>query len=129
VTLLAWIALGGAIGALARYGMTGIFQGPAGAVFPWGTFAVNASGSFLIGFTLRWVEATTASPNVRAFLSVGLLGAFTTFSTFSWEAVKLIQDGAWLRATGYVAGSVATGLVAVVAGIALAAAIRHGAEP
>ena len=124
--ILAWIALGGAIGALARYGVTGMLQGPTGTAFPWGTFVVNASGSFLIGFTLRWLEATTASPNARAFLSVGLLGAFTTFSTFSWDAIKLIEEREWLRATGYLAGSVATGLVAVVAGIALATLIRQG---
>ena len=126
MTLLAWIAVGGALGALARYGVSGLFQGPAGAAFPWGTFVVNASGSFLIGFTLRWLETTTASPDVRAFLTVGLLGAFTTFSTFSWEAVKLLQDGEWLRASGYVAGSVAFGLAGVVAGIALAGALRAG---
>jgi CrcB protein len=83
---------------------------------------VNVAGAFALGLTLRLLQASVAGPETRAFLAVGFLGAFTTFSTFSWEAIALIQDGEWARASLYLGGSVVAGLAAVLAGIWLAGA-------
>jgi CrcB protein len=97
----------------------------AGSSFPWGTFTVNVVGSFCLGFAIRALHASTVTPELRGFLTVGLLGAFTTFSTFSYEAVMLVQDGEWARASGYLAGSVVAGLAAVLAGLWLATLTLH----
>lgn len=120
MTLL-YIGLGGALGALARYGMAGWVQAQSGGAFPWGTLWVNVSGCFLLGLALGLLEATAAPPRVREFVAIGILGAFTTFSTFSWEAVALLRAGEWVRGGGYVGGSVLLGLVGVLGGLALAA--------
>lgn len=93
-----YVAIGGALGAAARYALGGWIHSWAGTGFPWGTFAVNAIGSFLIGLSLRYLEATAAPPELRALVTAGVLGAFTTFSTFTYEAITLLQEGAWLRA-------------------------------
>jgi CrcB protein len=113
------IAAGGALGALARYGLAGWVQNRAG-FFPWGTLVVNVLGSFLLGFLFRYLEAFAVPPEWRQAMTIGFLGAFTTFSTFSYEAVALVQDGDLGRATGYVAASVILALVAVLAGLGLA---------
>ncbi len=118
-----WIAVGGGVGAVARYGLSGWVQDRAGFGFPWGTFVVNVAGSLLIGFALHYMEAVRLAPEVRAFVAVGLLGAFTTFSTFSYETVTLLEDGAVSRAALYAAGSVAIGLLAVYAGMAAAGVV------
>ncbi len=120
MTLL-FIALGGAAGALARYGLAGWVQDRAGFGFPAGTMVVNVLGCLLIGFAMRYLEAVRLAPDVRALVTVGMLGAFTTFSTFSYETVALLEDGAWTRAAGYAAGSVVLGLAAVYAGVFLSA--------
>jgi CrcB protein len=112
-----YIALGGAVGALARYGLGGLIQTRTGSTFPWGTFVVNAVGSLLIGFLLRVLESVAATAETRALLTVGFLGAFTTFSTFSYEAAMLLQSRAWASAAVYTAGSVVLGLTAVVVGL------------
>jgi CrcB protein len=121
--MLLSIAAGGAAGALARYGLGGWLQGWAGAWLPWGTFGVNALGSLLIGFALRYLEGVPASPEVRALVAIGLLGAFTTFSTYAYETVALLREGAWLRAGLYSLGSLAFGLVAVALGLGVAEAV------
>jgi len=121
--MLLWIALGGALGAVARYLVTGWTMSVFDTTLPWGTFVVNVSGSFLLGFLFRTLQVSTVSPEMRAMLAIGLLGAFTTFSTFSLEAVALLQEGAWLRASTYVLGSVCLGIAAVLAGISLASTI------
>lgn len=113
------IAAGGALGAVARYGLSGWVQERAG-FFPWGTLVVNVVGAFLLGFGFRYMEATAIPAAWRQAATIGFLGAFTTFSTFSYEAVALVQDGDWSRAGAYVAGSVVLGLGAVVAGLGLA---------
>jgi CrcB protein len=104
--LLFAVAVGGALGALARFGASNWVHGVAGTAFPWGTMVVNVSGSFLFGLLYRWLESTTATPALRAGVLIGLLGAFTTFSTFSYEAVVLVRDGQYGRALVYVVGSV-----------------------
>lgn len=118
---LAFIAAGGALGALARYGLTGWIQSVTGGAFPWGTMVVNVLGSLLIGFAVAWLESAAVTAEAREFVAIGLLGAFTTFSTFTYEAVALLRDGDWIGAGGYVAGSLALGLVGVLLGLAAAA--------
>jgi len=109
VTPILVVASGGALGAVARYLATGWVQDLTGGFFPWGTFAVNAMGSFLLGFTLVWLQGTVNSAELRQLITIGFLGSFTTFSTFSYEATALIRDGEWWRAGGYTLGSVALG--------------------
>jgi len=117
---LACIALGGAAGALLRYGMGGAVQRFSGGVFPWGTMFVNLAGSFLIGLLAAMLAGSTVSDNVRAMVLIGLLGAFTTFSTFSYESVKLLQDRQHVLALVNVLASCAAGLAMVLAGFATA---------
>jgi CrcB protein len=112
------IAIGGALGSMARYA-TGIYVGRwLGAAFPWGTLLINIIGSFLIGvlaesFALRW----DASPSTRVFLVVGICGGYTTFSTFSLDVVTLINHGEPLVAGAYILASVALGVLALYAGL------------
>ncbi len=91
--LLLSVALGGALGALLRYGVSGLAYKWLAGIFPYGTLTVNTLGSFLIGFLWPFFQKTTLSPEWRAFVLIGTLGAFTTFSTFSLETLQLIQDG------------------------------------
>lgn len=123
--ILLYIAMGGAVGAVARYGVAGWVQDRAGFAFPLGTLVVNILGSLLIGFALRYLEAVRWTPEVRALVTIGLLGAFTTFSTFSYETVGLLEEGEWLRAGLYAAGSVVLGLVAVYVGLTTAGYVLH----
>ena len=81
---------------------------------------MNVVGCLALGFVLRVMHVSTATIELRTFLSIGFLGAFTTFSTFSYEAVLLLQDGEWARASAYLIGSVLAGLAAVIAGFWLA---------
>lgn len=118
--ILLYLVVGGVLGTLARYALAVWVHSWAGTAFPWGTFAVNALGSFLLGFALRGAEGAALSPETRAFVAVGFCGAFTTFSTLSYETVALLQTGAWGRAAAYAFGSLGLGLAAVYAGLALA---------
>lgn len=118
--ILVYLAAGGVVGTLARYGVGAWIQSWAGTGFPWGTFAINLAGSFVLGFVLRYAALADLSPEVRGMLAVGFCGAFTTFSTLSFETVTLLQEGAWGRAALYALGSVALGLAAVAAGMGLA---------
>jgi CrcB protein len=122
-----YIALGGALGAVARYGLGRWIHSWAGDGFPWGTFAINAIGSFLIGLSLRYLEGIAAAPELRALMTVGLLGAFTTFSTFTYDTIVLLQEGAWTRAALYALGSLAIGLLAVGSGLYLGARVLQPA--
>lgn len=115
--LILCIALGGALGAVARYTLGSWIHSWAGSGFPWGTFAINAIGSLLIGLSLHYLDATDAAPELRALVTVGLLGAFTTFSTFTYEAIVLLQEGAWVRAAAYTLGSLTIGLLAAGGGL------------
>lgn len=94
-----WICLGGAAGTGARYLLGGWIARAAGPGFPWGTFAVNAIGSFLLGAILQ-VALTTdlISPTLRLALTTGVMGGFTTYSTFNYETLQLLRDDAWLLA-------------------------------
>ena len=110
------IALGGALGAVSRYLLGGWVQTLAGGGFPWGTWTVNILGSLVLGFVMVWLHQTTASSELRHFLVMGLLGSFTTFSTFSLETVEMLREGLWARAGLYSVGSVMLGVAAVLAG-------------
>jgi fluoride exporter len=115
---IAVIAAGGAIGALTRYGMGGLVQQAfKTASFPLGTLAVNLTGCLLIGFGGGLIESRQFfSPEVRAFVFIGFLGSFTTFSTFGLESFNLARDGQWLLAAANIGTSVLVGLAAVLAG-------------
>jgi CrcB protein len=125
--MLLWIAVGGALGALARYGVGGWVHGWAGSGFPWGTLTVNVAGAFLLGFAARLLQGLAAEPSVRGLVTIGFLGAFTTFSTFSYETAALLRDGEWALGALYATGSVLVALVATFLGFGLAATIlRQG---
>jgi len=101
------VAAGGAIGASLRWLLAGAIQRATGSAFPWGTFAVNALGSFLLGFLFVYlIERSTAGELMRLMLTVGLLGAFTTFSTYSLESIRLLEQGAYGFAAANVLGQV-----------------------
>jgi CrcB protein len=125
VSLLA-VGIGGAAGAVSRYAATGWIQSLSGGFFPWGTLAVNVAGSLTLGFVLVWLQATVSSAELRELVTIGFLGSFTTFSTFSYETVAMVRDGEWWRAGSYAAGSVVLGVLAVVVGAAAATALLHG---
>jgi fluoride exporter len=111
------VGLAGATGAMARYGvhlLVGVRP------FPWSTLIINLLGSFLVGSVLAIAASRNWSPEVIAPVTVGFLGAFTTFSTFTWEAFTLGRSDQMLEAAGYVTASVAIGLVAVWAGFRFA---------
>ena len=106
-----WLALGGGLGTLARFGVSGFVAHHFGETFPWGTLIVNVSGSFIIGFfaTLTGPEGRLlVSGTARQFVMTGILGGFTTFSSFSLQTLTLARDGEWLRAGGNAAGSKTT---------------------
>jgi len=101
------IAAGGALGAVMRWYIAGFIQRLSGGAFPWGTLAVNVIGSFLLGFLFVWMlERVTVSELLRLAVTVGFLGAFTTFSTFSVETARLLQEGAFTMALGNVLAQV-----------------------
>lgn len=115
------VAVGGALGSMARFGLSGWVAGWLGNRFPYATLLVNLLGCLLMGILVvllseRWAVA----PQWRAFALVGLLGGFTTFSSFSLEAYTLLRLQQWLAAFFYLAGSLLLGLLALAAGIALA---------
>lgn len=113
------VALGGALGALARWAVgEALPASPAG--WPWPTLAVNLTGCLLIGVLLAvLLERFRTATLLRPFLATGVLGGFTTYSTFAVDVVRLADAGAWAVAAGYVVASVLGGLLAVVAGLVL----------
>lgn len=90
---LLFVAIGGALGSILRYGLSGSSHRHLDGVFPWGTLTVNLIGSFLIGLLWGAFEETTVSPNIRTFLFIGVLGGFTTFSSYSLETFSLLREG------------------------------------
>ena len=112
------VGIGGGIGAITRYAVGALFIQRFGAGFPWGTLFINVSGSFLIGVIaqLALTRSFGVTPAVRTFATAGFLGGYTTFSTFSLDALVLIGDGAAALASLYALFSVAAGILAAYAG-------------
>jgi CrcB protein len=111
------VGVGGGLGALARYYVAAAIQ-PAGVAFNWGIFVVNITGGLLMGMIVELgALKLNLSPELRTFLTVGILGGYTTFSTFSLDSVLLLQKGEYLQAAAYVIGSVVLSILALVAGL------------
>lgn len=115
--LLIYLALGGIAGTLARYFLGTLLQ-PQGSSFPWGTLTINVVGSFVLGFLVRYF-GNAGSAELRAGLTIGFCGAFTTMSTFSMETVTLMSAGSYGRAALYVVTSVGGSIAAAFAGFAV----------
>ena len=121
------VAGGGAVGAVARLAVSGFVQKRVGAGFPLGTLVVNVLGCLLLGVVMEVVvERELFSPRVRALVAVGLLGSFTTFSTFGYETLELLRSGAWPSALANVGLNVVVGLLAVLSGILLVRGVLDG---
>ena len=115
------IALFGAAGTLARYGLQGVVQTRAGGSFPYGTLVVNLTGCFFLGLIAQFtLNRVVISPDWRVAIAVGFFGGYTTFSTFGWETAKMLEEGEWTGASAYVCASVIAGLFLTVACIRLA---------
>ena len=123
-----WVAIGGALGSVARFWVDGIVSSRFGGAFPWGILVINVSGSFVIG-----VIGALASPTGRLdsptrtfatqFLMIGICGGYTTFSAFSWHTLRMLREGEWLYAGGNVMLSVLLCLIAVWLGYLLGAVL------
>ncbi len=124
--IVLWVALGGAIGSAARYGVT-VWSGRVlGAGFPWGTLAVNIIGCFTMGLLIELMaQKLNVSMETRAFLTTGILGGFTTFSAFSLDFALLVERKSYGLAGAYAAGSVILSLAAVFAGLYLVRALTQ----
>lgn len=124
MALTLWVALGGAIGAVLRHGLNIGIGRAAGTDFPWHTMIINITGSFVMGLLIalmavRW----NVSTEIRAFLTTGILGGYTTFSAFSLDFALLVERKAYMLAGAYVLGSVVVSLIAIFVGMALARAL------
>jgi CrcB protein len=116
-----YVALGGAVGSVLRFLLSSVVQQRTGGPFPHGTLVINITGSLLLGFLLEYALATPAiSREVRALLTTGFCGGYTTFSTFSYETIKLVLEGDYRRAGWYLGLSVVLSLLGAVAGLTLA---------
>lgn len=119
-----WIGLGGMAGSVARYLMSGWVLTWLGPAFPWGTLSVNLLGSFLLGVLAQIGQASDwMGPTTRTALTIGVMGGFTTYSTFSLETWRLLESGAWLHAGLNVLGTVLSCLVATALGLAAGRAL------
>jgi CrcB protein len=118
------VGVGGFLGAIARFGLAAYIGNKMGTRFPYGTFVINISGSFLIGLILTLLtERTHLSPNWRYLIPVGFIGAYTTFSTFEYETLRVFQDGQAAVAFLNVGLSVCIGFIAVWLGVVVGKAV------
>jgi CrcB protein len=123
-----WIAVGSAIGGVSRFAISGLIAERIGEIFPWGTLAVNVSGSLVIGFFFTLTEPDgrlLVGTTARQFVMIGICGGYTTFSSFSLQTLNLARDGDWLRASANIVLSVVLCLVAVWLGHIAAAALNR----
>ncbi len=115
------IAIGAAVGGVSRYYLSAAVQHRMGSTFPWGTLVINVTGSLVLGFIMRYAISTPAlSVEMRALLTTGFCGGYTTFSTYSYETATLIEDGQLGRAGSYALASVVLALAGTIGGFALA---------
>ena len=125
--LIAAVAIGGGLGSVARYLVGAFIQDRVATALPVGTLAINVVGSVLLGFFVQIGLASAAfGPEIRFFLTTGFCGGFTTFSTFSYETLKLVEDGEYGTASLYVASSVVLSLVGCAIGMAAARRLISG---
>ena len=117
MTTVLWVALGSAVGAPARYLLDRLVQNRHERVFPWGTLFVNVTGCFALGLVVALTSEHEAADWVVPLLGTGFLGGYTTFSTFGWETLRLVEDGAAHAAVVNVAASVGIGLGAASLGL------------
>jgi CrcB protein len=123
--VFAAVALGGAIGSVLRYAIALVMVEKLGPGFPWHTAAINVAGSLCIGLVAAYAQSGVGlSPYAGAFITIGVLGGFTTFSTFSFDTVTLLSESPWL-AVAYCLGSVVLGVLAALAGLAAGRALLH----
>jgi fluoride exporter len=119
-----WVALGGALGSLARYTLGAWIYSRMGTKFPYGTFVINITACIIVGFSLAFLgKRSELNPAWRFLLPVGFVGAYSTFSTFEWETFSNLQTGAFLIAALYVVLSLFLGLVGVWCGVFIAKVI------
>ncbi len=117
------VALGAAVGAPLRYVTDRVVQARHDSLFPWGTWSVNVAGSFLLGLLAAGLTAGGVSGQLMALAGIGFCGTLTTYSTFSYETVRLVEGGALFHAAANVVGSIAAGLGAAFCGVTVAQAI------
>ena len=128
--LLLSVALGSAAGGVARVVLGNAVQARAGGAFPMGTFVVNVTGSLVLGFLMRYTLATpSVSPEMRAMLTTGFCGGYTTFSTFSYETLALMEAGDYRRASLYALLSVVLAVVATLMGVWIAGRMLEPSAP
>ena len=118
-----WVGLGGFLGANARYLLGGWIAARVSPAFPYGTFIINVSGSFILGLIMGALEGHVLSPALRLSAAIGFVGAYTTFSTWTYETIQLVENGSLLLAAANVFGSLAVGIGAVIAGLAAGRAL------
>lgn len=111
-----YVFMGGGLGAVLRYGAGGLAHQFVTKMFPWGTLAVNLTGSFAIGFLWMFCERLAVAPSARTFIFIGILGGYTTFSSFALETFHLLRDGQWGLAAANVLGANIGGIVLVFGG-------------
>jgi CrcB protein len=115
------VAIGGAMGSVARFLLSGLIQRSSGTIFPIWTLVINVTGSLLLGFLMRYlIDGVSVSAEMRVLLTAGFCGGYTTFSTFSYETVSLIEQGDWGRSALYVTLSVVLSILGTFAGVAIA---------
>lgn len=118
------IFLGGGFGALSRFGLSKVISEHAGALFPVGTLTINVLGSLVMGFLFGFFDRMFVPSDLRAFLTIGFLGAFTTFSTYALESVRLMQGGQWRMALTNIALTNGAGLAALLIGFYISTVIN-----
>jgi len=122
-SLLLVVGAGGLVGAPSRYLLDRAISRRIESDLPWGTFVINITGSLLLGLLTGLTLAGHLSPTGKALLGTGFCGAYTTFSTFTFETIRMVEDGRFLEATGNVAVSVAIGVAAAASGLAIGLAL------
>lgn len=120
--LIGYVMLGSAVGAPARYLLDTFIQSHHQRVLPWGTWVINITGCFALGVLTGIAYDHVADPRVMATVATGFLGSYTTFSTFTWETMRLVEDGAYTAALTNITVSAAVGMTAAAAGLLIGVA-------